>query len=103
MGDPILSTGVVRGAVQVDDLHGDIDGVSYTAAFTAGGGTCGLHAIWGKCTHDGAPLHANMARAHLLVTGFCQLQNGCFREAFLEVLRLVHTDQVLPAAKAIVV
>jgi hypothetical protein len=41
--------------VQVDDLHGDIDGVSYTAAFTAGGGTCGLHAIWGICTHDGAP------------------------------------------------
>jgi hypothetical protein len=53
-------------------------------------------------------MHANMARAHLLdsapsdVTEFCQLQNGCFREALLEVLRLVYTDQVLPAAKAIV-
>ena len=106
-GDPIVSPGVVRGAVQVEDLHGEIDGVGYAAAFTAGGGTCGLHAVWGRCAHDGAPLHANMARAHLLesvpsdVTEFCRLQNGILREPFLDILRLLYTDQVLPAAKAI--
>ena len=26
-GDPNVATGVVKGAVQVEDLHGDIDGV----------------------------------------------------------------------------
>ena len=100
--DPIVATAVVKGAVQVEDLHGDIDGVRYIAASTAGGGTCGLHAIWGRCAHEGAPLQANMARAYLLdsvpsdVAEMCRLQNGCFREAFLEMLQLVYADQVLP-------
>ena len=106
VGEPIVATGVVKGAVQVDDVQGEIDGVRYVAAFTAGGGTCGLHAIWGRCTHEGAPLHANMARAFLLesvpsdVADMCRLQNGCLREAFLEMLHLVYTDQVLPVAAA---
>ena len=88
--DPIVATAVVKGAVQVEDLHGDIDGVRYIAASTAGGGTCGLHAIWGRCAHEGAPLQANMARAYLLdsvpsdVAEICRLQNanakaGCRR------------------------
>ena len=52
------------------------------------------------------PLQANMARAYLLdsvpsdVAEMCRLQNGCFREAFLEMLQLVYTDQVLPVAEA---
>ena len=102
----IVATGVVKGAVQVDDLHGDIDGVRYIAASTAGGGTCGLHAIWGRCIHEGAPLYANMAREYLLgsvpsdVAEMCLLQNGLFRNAFLEMLDLVYTDQILPAAEA---
>ena len=47
--DPIVATAVVRGAVQVEDLHGKIDGVRYIAASTAGGGICGLHAVSGRC------------------------------------------------------
>ena len=56
--------------------------------------------------YEGAPLQANMARAYLLgaipsdVTEMCRLQNGCLREAFLEMPHLVFTDQVLPAAEA---
>ena len=104
--DPIVATAVVKGAVQVEDLHGDIDGVRYIAASTAGGGTCGLHAVWGRCAHEGAALQAHMARAYLLdsvpsdVAEMCRLQNGCFREAFLEMLQTVYTDQVLPVAEA---
>ena len=104
--DPIVAAAVVKGAAQVEDLQGDIDGVRYIAASTAGGGTCGLHAIWGRCIHEGAPLYANMAREYLLasvpsdVGEMCLLQNGSFREAFLEMLDLVYTDQVLPAAEA---
>ena len=93
--DPIVARAVVKGAVQVEDLHGDIDGVRYIAASTAGGGTCGLHAVWGRCAHEGAPLQANMARAYLLdsvpsdVAEMCRLQNTCFSEAFLETVALV--------------
>ena len=96
----------MKSAVQVEGLHGDIDGVRYIPASTAGGGTCGLHAVWGRCAHEGAPLQANMARAYVLdsvpsdVAEMCRLQKGCFREAFLEMLQLVYTDQVLPVAEA---
>ena len=99
--DPIVAAAVVKGAAQVEDLQGDIDGVRYIAASTAGGGTCGLHAIWGRCIHEGAPLYANKAREYLLasvpsdVGEICQLQNGFFQEGFLEMLDVTCGSGVL--------
>ena len=101
-----VSDGVVRGAVQVDDINGSIDGDQHIAAWTIGDGACGLHSVWGKCHRMGAALYANAAREHLLasvpdnINDFCMIGGGVFRDAFLTLLRTVLQDQVMIAAKA---
>ena len=58
----VVADGVVQGAVQIDDIAGNIDGVRHVAAWTNGDGACGLHAVWGRCCEAGAQLYAGAAR-----------------------------------------
>jgi hypothetical protein len=101
---PVVA-GVVKGAVEIIEIAGNIDGVRHTAAWTDGDGACGLHAVWGRCSQAGAALYANRAREYLRnslpdsVADFCNLQGGIFKRPFLALLRSVFDDQVMPVAE----
>ena len=102
-----MVAGVVKGAVEIIAITGNIDGVPHTAAWTSGDGACGLHAVWGRCSQSGAALHATRAREYLhgsipdSVADFCKLQGGIFKRPFLALLRSVFDDQVMPVAETV--